>query len=107
MPALRHTSSTATALLDLMQNEGNLLLAEPRLLHRRCPPVSQWPNLPGFSHSKRSSFRGAGHAATSIVTVFLCSVERGFSVPAVFVSAVAQPGQAWPKAIGGAGAQRA
>jgi hypothetical protein len=43
-----------------------------------------------------------------IVAVFLCSVERRFSIPAVNVCAVARSlGQAWPKAIGGAGAQRA
>jgi hypothetical protein len=48
-----------------------------------------------------------GHAATPIVTVFLCSVERRFSVPAVFSSAVVHSlGQNWPQAIGEAGAQR-
>jgi len=42
------------------------------------------------------------------VTVFLCSVERCFSVPADFVTAVARSlGQAWPQATGEAGAQRA
>jgi hypothetical protein len=47
-------------------------------------------------------------AAMAIVTVFLCSVERRFSVPAIFVSAVARSlGQAWPQATGEAGAQRA
>ena len=46
-------------------------------------------------------------AVTPIVTVFLCSVERRFSVPAAFVSAVARSlGQAWPQATGEAGAQR-
>ena len=48
----------------------------------------------------------------AIVTVFLCSVERRFSVPAIFVSAVARRlpaclGQDWPQAIGAADAQRA
>jgi hypothetical protein len=47
-------------------------------------------------------------AATPIVTVFLCSVERRFSIPAVYISAVARSlSQAWPQAIGEAGAQRA
>jgi hypothetical protein len=42
------------------------------------------------------------------VAVFFCSVERRFSIPAVYVSAVARSlGQAWPQAIGEAGAQRA
>jgi hypothetical protein len=42
------------------------------------------------------------------VTAFFCSVERRFSVPANFISAVARsPGQDWPQATGGAGAQRA
>jgi len=42
------------------------------------------------------------------VTVFLCSVERRFSIPAVSVSAVARRlGQDWPQAIGAADAQRA
>jgi hypothetical protein len=42
------------------------------------------------------------------VTVFLCSVERRFSVPAVFSGAGARSlGQAWPQATGEAGAQRA
>jgi hypothetical protein len=42
------------------------------------------------------------------VTVFLCSVERRFSAPATFGSAVARSlGQAWPQATGEAGAQRA
>ena len=47
-------------------------------------------------------------AVTLIVTVFLSSVERRFSVPAISVSAVARIlGQAWPQATGEAGAQRA
>jgi hypothetical protein len=47
-------------------------------------------------------------AVTPIVTVFLGSVERRFSVPAVFIAAVARSlGQAWPQATGEAGAQRA
>src|SRR5579863_5738490 len=47
-------------------------------------------------------------AATPIVTGFLCSVERRFSVPAVVTAAVARSlGQAWPQATGEAGAQRA
>jgi hypothetical protein len=38
------------------------------------------------------------------VTVFLGSVERRFSVPAIFVSTVAHSlGQAWPQATGEAG----
>jgi hypothetical protein len=42
------------------------------------------------------------------VTVFLCSVERRFSVPAVFTAVVARSlGQAWPQATGEVGAQRA
>jgi hypothetical protein len=42
------------------------------------------------------------------VTRFLDSVEWGFSVPAIFVSAVARGlGQTWPQATGAAGAQRA
>jgi hypothetical protein len=46
-------------------------------------------------------------AATPIVTVFLCSVERRFSVPAIFVSAVTRSlGRDWPQATGEAGAQR-
>jgi hypothetical protein len=41
------------------------------------------------------------------VTVFLCSVERRFSIPAIYVNAVAHSlGQDWPQAIGEAGAQR-
>jgi hypothetical protein len=40
------------------------------------------------------------------VTVFLGSVERRFSVPAMFVPVVAHSlGQDWPQAIGEAGAQ--
>jgi hypothetical protein len=40
------------------------------------------------------------------VTVFLGSVEARFSVPAIFVAAVARSlGQDWPKAIGEAGAK--
>jgi hypothetical protein len=46
-------------------------------------------------------------AATPIVTVFLYSVERRFSVPANFITAVAHSlGQDWPQATGEAGAQR-
>lgn len=46
-------------------------------------------------------------AATPIVTVFLGSVERRFSVPATPIQAVARSlGQGWPKATGVAGAQR-
>jgi len=42
------------------------------------------------------------------VTVFLCSVERRFSVPAIVIAAVVRSlGQAWPQATGEAGAQRA
>jgi len=45
--------------------------------------------------------------ATLIVTVFLGSVERRFSVPATPVRAVARSlGQGWPKAIAVADAQR-
>jgi hypothetical protein len=41
------------------------------------------------------------------VTVFLGSVEVGFSVPAVFMQAVARSlGQGWPKVIAGGDAQR-
>ena len=46
-------------------------------------------------------------AATPIVTVFLGSVECCFSVPAIFVAAVARSlGQDWPQATGEAGALR-
>jgi hypothetical protein len=46
-------------------------------------------------------------AVTPIVPVFLCSVERCFSVPATFISAAAHSvGQPWPQATGEAGAQR-
>lgn len=46
-------------------------------------------------------------AVTRIVTVFLGSVERRFSVPATRLQAVARSlGQGWPKATGAAGAQR-
>jgi hypothetical protein len=45
--------------------------------------------------------------ATLIVTMFLGSVERRFSVPATRISAVAHSlGQGWPKATGASGAQR-
>jgi hypothetical protein len=41
------------------------------------------------------------------VTVFLCSVERRFSVPAYVFNAIARSlGQDWPQATGEAGAQR-
>jgi hypothetical protein len=41
------------------------------------------------------------------VTVFLCSVERRFSVPACALNAVARSlRQDWPQATGKAGAQR-
>ena len=47
-------------------------------------------------------------AATPIVTVFLGSVERRFSVPAYICHVAARSlGQAWPQATGEAGAQRA
>jgi hypothetical protein len=40
-----------------------------------------------------------------IVTVFLCSVERRFSVPACVFNAVTRSlGQDWPQATGQAGA---
>jgi hypothetical protein len=43
-----------------------------------------------------------------MVAVSLCSVERRFPIPAIFVSAFARSlGQAWPHATGEAGAQRA
>jgi hypothetical protein len=42
------------------------------------------------------------------VTVFLCSVERRFSVPAIFIAAIARSRrQAGPQATGEAGAKRA
>jgi hypothetical protein len=41
------------------------------------------------------------------VTVFFCLVERRFSVPASFITAVARSlGQDWPLATGEAGALR-
>ena len=52
-------------------------------------------------HSKVES----GVAATPIVTVFCCSVERCFSVPAIpFVVGARSPGQGGPQATSGAGA---
>jgi hypothetical protein len=49
----------AAHILGLVQNEGDLLLAEPRLLHQQNPSVAKWSNLLGFSHSERSSFPGS------------------------------------------------
>ena len=47
-------------------------------------------------------------SARPILTVFFCSVKRCFSVPATILHAAARSlGQAWPKATGEAGAQRA
>jgi hypothetical protein len=49
--------------------------------------------VPDALHSEVESWV----AVTPIVTVFLCSVECRFSVPAVFIAAVARSlGQAWP-----------
>ena len=46
-------------------------------------------------------------AVTPIVTAFLGSVDRRFSVPAAFhVGAARSLGQDWPQAIGGADAER-
>ncbi len=59
---------------------------------------------PTSLHSKVES----AVAVTPILTVFLGSVERRFSVPAAFLRAAARSlGQAWPQATGEAGAQRA
>ena len=47
-------------------------------------------------------------SARPILTVFFCSVKRRFSAPATILHAAARSlGQAWPKATGEAGAQRA
>jgi hypothetical protein len=47
-------------------------------------------------------------SARSILTVFFCSVKRRFFVPATILHAAARRlGQAWRKATGEAGAQRA
>jgi hypothetical protein len=56
----RATASPSRSFLGLVENEGDLLLAEPRLLHRQIPSVAKRPNLPEFSHSDRSSFPGSG-----------------------------------------------
>ena len=68
------------------------------------PPSLRLTWAPTSLHSEVESWV----AATPIVTVFLCLVERRFSIPAIYVNAVAHSlGQDWPQAIGEAGAQRA
>jgi hypothetical protein len=57
MPGLAAYFLDRTTLLGLVEVLGDLLPAEPRLLHRQIPSVAQLPNLPDFPRSERSSFR--------------------------------------------------
>jgi hypothetical protein len=86
----------------------------PRFLNRNAhvareiraylPAKTRLTRAPSSLQSKIGSWV----AVPLIVTVFLCSVERRFSVPAMRVGAVAHSlGQAWPQATGEAGAERA
>jgi hypothetical protein len=57
MPGLAAYFLDRTTLLGLVEDLGDLLLAEPRLLHRQIPSVAEWPHLPDFSRSDGAVFR--------------------------------------------------
>src|SRR5262249_53060493 len=106
------TVSGAADRLALSQSAASHALARLRdackddlfvRVHQGFSPTPAVTWTPISLHSEVESWV----AATPSVALFLCSVGCRFSVPAIFIAAIARSlGQAWPQATGEAGAQR-